>query len=143
VNRRLVVAVLALLACSASGGADPRVGKPVTHTIVIEGMQFKPATLTIRPGDSVMWINKDIVDHTATTPASAKQPFDSRMIKAGKSWKRTFTAAGKYSYLCTYHPTMTGVIDVAAARPAERRLRNHEGVSVRRTGRHPRVSDPP
>ena len=119
-NRRLVVAVLALLACSARGGAVPFVGKPVTHTVVIEGMQFKPATLTIRPGDSVTWINKDIVDHTATTPAAAKQPFDSRMIKAGKSWKRTFAAAGKHDYLCTYHPTMTGVINVAAARPAAR-----------------------
>ena len=114
-NPRLVLATLALLACSASAGTASPGPKPVAHTVVIEGMQFKPATLAIRAGDSVTWINKDIVDHTATTPSSAKQAFDSRSIGVGKSWKRTFTKAGTYDYLCTYHPVMKGAIEVRAA----------------------------
>jgi plastocyanin len=112
VNRRLFLSALALLACSVSAGSTPR--KPVAHTVVIEGMQFNPATLDIRPGDSVTWVNKDIVEHTATTFASAKQPFDSGLIEVGKTWTRTFKQVGTHDYLCTYHPTMKGVLKVAA-----------------------------
>lgn len=113
----------ALLACSVSVGTALFVRTPVTHTIVIEGMQFTPTRLTIRPGDSVTWVNKEIVAHTATTPASAKRPFDSGMLAVGQSWTRSFTAAGSYDYICTYHPTMTGVIEVAARASVVRRPR--------------------
>jgi plastocyanin len=112
-TRRLALA-LALLACSASAGIDAKVRGGTTHTVVIEGMKFTPATVTIRRGDSVMWVNKDIVDHTATSPASARQPFDSRLIGQGKTWTRRFTAEGTYDYVCTFHPTMTGLINVSA-----------------------------
>lgn len=119
-TRRLFVAGLALLAGSASSGAVSESRKPAAHTVVIEAMQFKPATLTVRPGDSVTWVNKDIVAHTATTPAGAKVPFDSQLIAVGREWKRTFTKAGTYDYICTYHPTMKAVIEVAAERPGSR-----------------------
>jgi len=122
-SRRILVAALALLACSSSVGTALRVGRPVTHTVAIEGMQFTPTRLTIRSGDSVVWVNKDIVAHTATTPASAKRPFDSGMIAVGQSWERSFTASGHYDYICTYHPTMKGVIEVEASASAARRPR--------------------
>jgi plastocyanin len=104
---------LALLMCSASAGIDAEA--PTTHTVVIAEMKFSPATVTVRPGDYVTWINKDIVDHTATTPASARQPFDSQLIRQGASWTRRFTATGTFEYLCTYHPTMTGAVRVSAS----------------------------
>jgi plastocyanin len=122
-SRRVLVAALALLACSVSVGTALFVRTPVTHTIVIEGMQFTPTRLTIRPGDSVTWVNKDIVAHTATTAASATQSFDSGMLAVEQSWTRSFTAAGSYDYICTYHPTMTGVIEVVAPASAGRRPR--------------------
>ena len=113
-NRRLISSALALLACSVSVGVASPPRQPVAHSVVIEGMQFRPATLEIRPGDSVTWVNKDIVEHTATTAAATKQPFDSGLIGVGKTWKRTFNEVGTHDYLCTYHPTMTGVLKVAA-----------------------------
>lgn len=116
----LFVAALALLAGSASSGAVPEGRKPAAHTVAMEAMQFKPATLTVRPGDSVTWINKDIVAHTATSPAAAKVRFDSQMIAVGREWKHTFTKAGKYDYVCTYHPTMKAVIEVTVPEPAPR-----------------------
>jgi plastocyanin len=119
-TRGLLVAVLALLAGSASFGAVSESRKPAAHTVVIEAMQFKPATLSVRPGDSVTWINKDIVAHTATSPAAAKVPFDSQMIAVGREWKHTFTRAGTYDYICTYHPTMKAVVEVTAQGSASR-----------------------
>lgn len=113
---RGLMLALALLTGSASSGSDVGAREPATHTVIIEGMRFTPAAITVRPGDSVTWVNKDIVDHTATTPASATRPFDSQLIRQGKSWTRRFTAVGTYEYLCTYHPTMTGSVIVAANR---------------------------
>jgi plastocyanin len=103
----LVAAALGLLSCSGPGagsGAPP----PATHTVTIESLEFKPADLTVRAGDTIVWVNKDPFPHTAT----AKEAFDSKDIAADKSW--TFKAAptGEFSYVCTYHPTMKGTVRV-------------------------------
>ena len=99
--RRLVHVTVVLLACTAVTvaaltGDDQRRSKPATHTITITGMQFTPATLTIKPGDTVLWVNKDIVAHTATSAAAA---FDSRVIPPDKSWKTTFKTKGENPYV--------------------------------------------
>lgn len=79
-----------------------------THTVTIEAMKFEPATLTVKRGDRVVWINKDVVPHTAT----AARRFDSKNIAAGQSWTWKAGRAGRHEYLCTYHPGMKGVIEV-------------------------------
>lgn len=103
-----ILAVVALLACSATAGHASAGRKPSTHTVTIEGMVFKPASLTIATGDTVVWVNKDIVEHTTT----AEGTFDSKMIAAGKSWKQSFKTKASYDYLCKYHPTMKGTLVV-------------------------------
>lgn len=105
-TRRQFVAGLVLLVCSTGAGAAQSRRKPATHTVTIEGMVFKPATLTIKPGDSVTWVNKDIVEHTAT----AEGKFDSKLIAPSKSWKQVFKAKGSFDYTCKYHPTMKGTL---------------------------------
>jgi plastocyanin len=103
----LAVAVLTLLPCSTSQAAAA--AKPVTHTITIEGMQFKPADVKIKAGDSVVWVNADMFPHTVTSKADA---FDSHQIDAGKSWKFRAAAAGEFPYVCSLHPTMQGMLRV-------------------------------
>jgi plastocyanin len=93
------------LACAA---ALPVAAHAATHTVKIEGMQFAPATLTVKRGDKVVWQNKDVVPHTAT----AKGAFDSGNIAGGKSWSRAMGKAGRYDYVCTYHPGMKAVLVV-------------------------------
>ena|SRR5829696_3908377 len=109
-TRRKFVVGLVLLLGSTTAGAAQRGRTPTTHTVTLEGMVFKPAALTIRAGDTVVWVNKDIVEHTAT--ASAANGFDSKMIGPGKSWKRAFTSKSSFDYVCTYHPTMKGTLVV-------------------------------
>ena len=86
----------------------PGVAAAETHVVAIEGMQFQPATVTVKRGDKVMWRNKDIVPHTAT----AAGKFDSRDIAINRSWSWTAKAAGRFDYVCTYHPTMKGSLVV-------------------------------
>jgi putative membrane protein len=78
-----------------------------THVVTIAGMEFTPATLDVVRGDTVVWINKDIVPHTATA-ASGK--FDSGKIEAQNSWRYLVRSSGRFSYACSYHPTMTGLV---------------------------------
>jgi plastocyanin len=82
--------------------------KPATHTVVIEGLKFVPQTLTVKRGDTVVWINKDPYPHTAT----AKGAFDSGSIAEGASWKYTARRAGEHPYLCTFHPNMKAILRV-------------------------------
>ena len=114
-SRRRFLSALVLLTCGAKLRIAWAATKSTAHTVLIQGMQFKPALLTIRPGDAVTWVNNDIVVHTATTPASAKQRFDSRLIAVGKTWTHTLTEVGTHDYFCSYHPTMKGVVKVVAA----------------------------
>jgi plastocyanin len=106
------VAVIAFAAACAWLAVFPAVAadgaKPVTHTVTIDGTKYVPDVLTVKRGDSVVWVNKDPFPHTVT----AKGTFDSRDIAAGKSWKWTARKAGEYAYICTLHPNMTGTLKV-------------------------------
>lgn len=79
-----------------------------THTVTIEGMKFVPETVTVKRGDKVVWQNKDVVPHTAT----AKGAFDTGSIGTGKRASRTMGKAGRYDYVCTFHPGMKGAVVV-------------------------------
>ena len=95
----------ALAAAPASAAAaDP----PRTHEVVIQGLLYVPETLTVRPGDVVVWINKDPFPHTVTAAGA----FDSGSIAAGKSWRFTARKPGTHPYLCTLHTTMKGTLRV-------------------------------
>ena len=107
-RRILFVIALSLLVCSAVAAATKH-RKPKTHTVVMEAMVFRPAVLTVSSGDTIVWVNKDIVEHTATSAAAG---FDSKMIRPGQSWKHTIRSKGNFAVLCSYHPAMTGTLQV-------------------------------
>lgn len=106
--RTLVRSFVLIVAAASSIGAAAG-PKPVTHQVVMAGVQFAPQELTVKVGDSVEWLNQDPFPHTVT--ATGKQ-FDSREIAAGRSWKYTATKAGVFAYACTLHPTMLGTLRV-------------------------------
>ena len=96
----LVAALLAIAAPFDALGAD--------HTVVIDAMAFKPAMLTIKAGDRVVFQNRDLVPHTAT----AAGRFDSGVIQTGASWSVDPKTAGRYDYVCLLHPSMKAVLVV-------------------------------
>jgi plastocyanin len=89
--------------------ADGGGGKPVVHTVTIDATTYRPKTVTVHAGDSIVWVNKDLLKHTATAKNGA---FDSGDIPAGGSWKYTVKGDGLVAYGCTYHPTMKGTLRV-------------------------------
>jgi plastocyanin len=97
---------LALLAGGA-GLAGPPAG-PRTHTVLIESMKFSPAEIRVRPGDTVIFRNSDLVPHTVTE--RTLREFDSDMINPGATWKILCAREGTLEYRCIYHPPMLGRI---------------------------------
>lgn len=87
----------------------PSCAEAKTYEVVIEAMRFDPPTLTVHTGDRIVWINRDLFAHTASSTAHA---FDSRDIAPQASWSYVARDAGRYPYTCTLHPTMHGTLIV-------------------------------
>ena len=105
-------AALALILLSGAGAAGAPDITPAanTHTVTIDASAFSPASLTVAPGDTVIFKNVDLFPHTATARTGA---FDSKEIAPGKTWKYVVPSRGKlFEYYCTLHPTMKGVMRV-------------------------------
>ena len=84
--------------------------QPVTHTVVIAEMQFSPRSLSVRRGDTVVWINKDFFPHNVT--AQQGGTFASPELAPNQSWKYVAVEAGSFIYVCTLHPTMKAMLQV-------------------------------
>jgi plastocyanin len=101
--RRLAVVAGAAVLLAPALAAGPR-----THTVSVEGMRFVPETLEVQRGDTVEWVNNDLVPHTVT----ASGAFDSGSIAPKARWKRVIGKAGMIPYVCSFHPTMKGTLQV-------------------------------
>lgn len=93
-----------LLGCSASGAEPPR-----RHMVDIRGFRFVPAALRVAAGDTVVFVNRDGVPHTATSSSAG---FDTGDIAAGKSRAIVVGGQGDQPYVCAYHPGMKAQLDV-------------------------------
>ena len=79
------------------------------HTVVIDNFQFQPQTVRVRAGDAIEWVNRDIVEHTATASNNA---FNSKTIRPERKWRWVAAQKGQYAYICALHPNMKGVVEV-------------------------------
>jgi plastocyanin len=77
-------------------------------TVGIADFKFTPAEVHVPVGGSVVWTNNDTQPHTATSAGS----FDAGTIQPQKSATVAFPAAGTFTYICSFHPFMNGVVVV-------------------------------
>ena len=70
---------------------------------------FTPARLEIGVGTTVAWTNNDQMAHSVTSDDGS---WDSGLIEPGATWQRAFETPGAYSFHCTPHPFMKGVVTV-------------------------------
>ena len=106
-----------------SGASTPYSGYTAGSTTLF-GYSPKTITVVIGKNNTVVWTNEDSAFHTATSASNDPASFDSGCLNgagaacpsssSGNSYQFTFTVAGTYTYHCSYHPWMQGVIDVLA-----------------------------
>ena len=102
---------LALIASTAASLllSAPAAAAPQTHVIAMDKMKFGAVPANIRKGDTILWVNRDMLRHTAT---AANKSFDVDLPP--KTQKRmTVRASGAIPFKCKYHPGMRGMLRVA------------------------------
>ncbi|MEM7191121.1 MAG: cupredoxin domain-containing protein [Pseudomonadota bacterium] len=96
------LAVLRPISVSADTGATK-------HIVKITGFSFEPAELTVAPGDSVTWTNRDIAPHTATAFDGS---WDTGTLEKDQSATLVINEDFAGEYFCVHHPTMKAEITV-------------------------------
>ena len=105
----------ATLAASAlMMSAVPQITKAAPAAVVavqIDNFTFKAPSLTVKPGTTVTWINRDDIPHTVVSKDGV---FKSKVLDTGDQFSFTFAKPGQFGYYCSLHPHMTGTIVVKA-----------------------------
>lgn len=109
------------------GSASPE----VDITKLTPRQWYLPSKISINQNDTVTWINKDTEGHTVTSGigegleslVNKKQGtknglFDSGIFKPGTNWTYQFEHPGEFTYFCTLHPWMEGIVVVKKAASA-------------------------
>ena len=98
--------VLAAIAVSPLAATTVKAGGHADHEVVIEGFAFTPASLNIKAGEVVRFVNKDGAPHTATANDGG---FDTGTLKRNQMIELEIPA-GEHAYFCKFHPGMKAVI---------------------------------
>ncbi len=121
--------VAGLLAGCGSGGYGPTnlqtaaapapsrppaaAGRGPVKIVTMQGLAFRPATITTTVGRAVEWINRDDVRHNVTAADGAT--IASPDVAPGGRFVYVPAAVGTVRYYCTIHPsTMSGLVIVTA-----------------------------
>lgn len=83
--------------------------KPVRRELTISSETFRPSSVAVQLGDSVIWRNTDIVRHTST---SRKTVWDSGKLKSGARFVWVANQMGIFEYYCSTHKGMKGTLTV-------------------------------
>jgi len=101
--------VVAALQVPVAQHATAQASEPVVHRVEIQQFRFVPDTLKVRPGDRVVWVNRDIVPHTAT---AVDGNWDTGKIEANGVAEIAVVTASTNAYFCVYHPSMKGRLEL-------------------------------
>jgi plastocyanin len=89
-------------------GAPAAAAPSHTYTVVIEKMKFGPLPAQLHKGDTIVWVNRDFLRHSAT---ATDHSFDVDLMP-NKMGKMVLTKTGNIAFTCRYHPGMRGVLQV-------------------------------
>jgi plastocyanin len=77
--------------------------------VKVDNFSFSPQTITIKPGTTVIWTNRDDIPHTVV---SDDKVFKSKVLDTDEKFTYTFDKTGNFPYFCSVHPKMTGKVIV-------------------------------
>ena len=81
----------------------------VSKTVTITATGFSPDSVTVRPGDTVIWKNSDSKAHAIVSDTGL---FKSNNLQPGESYSYRFEVESSYSYHDAMSRSATGVVNV-------------------------------
>jgi plastocyanin len=102
----LVASVLLALVLAGCGEKDEPAQAAASErvTVRIASFQYRPATVRVKAGGRVTWVNEDRAAHTAT--AERAGAFDTDKLERGDARAVTLDKPGTYRYYCVFHRFM-------------------------------------
>jgi plastocyanin/uncharacterized membrane protein len=129
-----------VLQSSGTASQNPSAtGSSANGQVIMKGIRFQPAELTVHPGETVDFKNEDIVAHTVTADDGS---VDSGLIQPGSSWKMTVQKAGTLAYHCTPHPNMKATLVASSGGQVKERNGTAGGLPGFRPPRSPQELHP-
>ena len=105
---RVMLSALCLaLFVGASSAAPAEV-----QQIKISKFKFEPAEVTVKPGTRIRWVNLDDTPHTVQSTQGQEKVIASKAMDTDDTYELVINKEGDFSYFCTVHPFMTGIIHV-------------------------------
>lgn len=99
-----------------SVGTSPQVTLPFVPssglTVSILSNEFRPASLNVQVGETVVWTNTSGTAHTATSDTGL---WNTGLLQPGRTASHTFSQTGTFSYQCAIHSNMRGSVLVGLA----------------------------
>jgi plastocyanin len=102
--RRYLFAICVMVSTMQAASAHTE-----TIQIVMDKLAFTPVAASASVGDTITWINNDILAHTAT----ARNGDWDVTIAPKKTVSLVLKKAGTIEYYCRFHPNMTGRVVIA------------------------------
>ena len=99
--KTVILALALVVAATVSAAATE-------YTVVIDKMKFGPLPAGLRKGDTIVWVNRDFLRHTATA-ADHSVDVD---LPAGAKGSTVLKRSGSIPFTCRFHPGMRGVLQV-------------------------------
>ncbi len=88
----------------------PSTATPGSNQVFMRAISFDPQRISIDAGETVTWINMDLVPHTATSgnpeDGDSGSIFRSRQLSREQRFSHIFDEAGTFRYFCEVHPGM-------------------------------------
>jgi plastocyanin len=82
------------------------------NEVSIINMNFSPASMTVKKGTAVKWLNNDNIAHTVVENDGQEHGPNSQTINPGSTYSFTFADEGVFHYHCSLHPDMLGTVTV-------------------------------
>ena len=109
-----ILASGALSSCASPQGTASQSQSDRETIVLIEEKplpgSYMPKSVSVKAGSVVVFENKSSLPHNVVFEDPSLK--DSPLMKTGESFSVNFKSTGEFSYVCTLHPVMQGVVSV-------------------------------
>jgi len=106
VDKHIISCILLCLFLLGTGDYVNAQDSPKKHIVQIKKMKFVPPEITVKKGDTVVWVNKDFFPHDVAK--FEDKSWRSSPLQKGETWYKVITKSE--DYYCTLHVVMKGRI---------------------------------